>query len=333
VGGRDEEGPTPPMKARPRPLLATRKPVGHRGNLGRAAARLVSERPRALALVGPAGHSTAGRLGTLALPLEVQGKASERAVLLRTGRDLTIRGKVICPEETSPVGILVHAWPEDAPGGYLEATTVAEGGFVIGPLSPGRYRVSANTRFWLEAEGPVFRSGEQFAVVPYIPGASIEGWARAAPSIPSPGIEVVLHRSGRPSFPLYGWSSAREFSFEDLRPGNYDLVVRAPDGRIGTVPGIELAAGQVLNDLAVSLKPGGFLDVVYLGDNRALTLEVRQGMATVAAGPIVPGAPQSWLVPAGDLEVRVVTHLGDVRHARKVHAQARSATDVALGTR
>jgi len=162
-------------------------------------------------------------------------------------------------------------------GGARESATFqhADGRFRFARVGPGEWRVEA------EAEGHT--QAEETVVVLPAEGvdlvlrldrvARVAGRVVGADGAPAPGATVrARDGSGAPGGWGMGWAPAVEadgegrFRFEDLEPGSYELVAQAADWADSRKLSVELAPGQVRENVLLALRVGGRIEGAVYSD-------------------------------------------------------------------
>jgi len=113
--------------------------------------------------IGPAPEPGAGArdpraASSLATRVAVAPGESEIEVELTAQRGLYLSGRVLDPDDAPAPGVLVQAEPAGA-GGVLAAMSGADGGFLLGPLSPGEFSLRALGGDAYDDSPPVRASG------------------------------------------------------------------------------------------------------------------------------------------------------------------------------
>jgi hypothetical protein len=93
------------------------------------------------------------------------------------------------------------------------------------------------------------------------------------------------------------------FELSGLLPGAYALCATATDGRIGSLRGVELAAGGDLRDLVIQLAPGARVRVRYAGAEDFCSARVVQDGVVCASDGIEKGTTKTFSAPAGSVKL------------------------------
>lgn len=189
-----------------------------------------------------------------------------------------------------------------------------------------------------EASGHVrFRhDGEHECVVDCVALASLRGSVELASGKPvNSTVQVSLIRRGvslqDELFRHGAETKSNEFEIKATRAGEFDVVASTPDGLVGVLPSISLAAGEQREGVVVRLEPGATLRLRTPSlDDRAtpslrtfdlLDLRVLRDGACVARVSVAPGRPCELTVPPGRLTVEVWSSGARVA-SREVEAHA-----------
>ena len=239
----------------------------------------------------------------VAMPVMVEPRELGDGLVLRAGRGLTIRGKVVGPDDRPMAGVQVSAQP-DGGSGYVEAEADERGLFTVGPLAPGRYRVYAHGGPDDWPFGATYEAGESEALVRVAAASSIEGRIEG----PSGGVptHAAVHVARRGSTWPGGRSSEADwgtFSTQDLGAGTYDVTAVTAGGQVGILEGVEVPEGADVDGLVVELMEGAQLRVHLIGPCRKHMLSVRRGEVRVGADQVFGGVPSVLLLPPGKLRV------------------------------
>jgi len=252
---------------------------------------------------------SADEVAPVAMVVEIPAGVPEHEVELLVHRGLTIRGKVLDPDGNPATQANVSA---SQPPIYINQNGREDGSFVLGPLAPGSYRVAADAYFSPAAPSESVRveAGARDVVLQLRRGGKLAGRvvdgksgegvvAQIAVSIPSDALSRINMPTSKPdgSFELVG-----------LLPGAYALCAAANDGRVGSLRGVELAAGGDLHDLVIQLVPGARVRVRYAGAQDFCSARVVQDGAIVATDGVEKGTSKTFSVPVGS--VKVVCRLG-----------------------
>jgi hypothetical protein len=121
------------------------------------------------------------------------------------------------------------------------------------------------------------------------------------------------------------------FQFDGVGAGEWDVLARSDDGRIGVASGVRLGAGEPLRSIVVEVAAGATLELVspdsaattatLVAMEPAIRFEARRDGAFVGAAVTRPFGRASLPVPPGRIVVEVVVG-GAVVATREVEARA-----------
>jgi hypothetical protein len=248
-------------------------------------------------------------IAPVALLVEIAAGEAEHEVELRVHRGLAIRGVVLEPDgkPASSTHVSAHAAPI-----YIDVNGKSDGTFVIGPLPPGTFRVSADSYSGSLAgsESVAIEAGARDVVLQLRPGGRFS--ARVVDSQSGLGVaaQIAVSNTSDPRTPIHMPRSKADGSFQlsGLLPGTYALCAATGDGRAGSLRGVELAAGGDLHDLVIEVRPGAKLRVRYGGAESHCSARVLQDGAVVATDGVEKGTSKVFTVPTGAL--KLVCRLG-----------------------
>lgn len=224
-----------------------------------------------------------------------------------------IEGRVLPEEgeEEPPDGddyVMITAWSIEGGAAPGMAQTDEEGRFRLGPLVPGRYLLRAGMR-GIDVEDP---AADPF-VVEAATGASDVHLRR--PPTGSLAGTVLDRETGRPAranVTIYSrrmpqWLAMdpmrEEFSFGDLAAGEHYLQAQTPDGRVGTLLGVQVAAGETTEDLVIHLDPGQFVRLRYRGPTEYARYRFVKDGVTYAHDALRHGTRERTCLPLGTYEL------------------------------
>jgi hypothetical protein len=273
-------------------------------------------------LVGPAavrGQAAAwqdGLIAPWAQPVEVREVDTELRVDVLLTRDLTIRGRVEDPDGNPVERRIVRGVSESR--ATVIANSASDGSFVLGPLVPGAYRVSAMAFAAppvlevTDSREYVVEAGSRDVVLRLQRGCSLAGRVVDAESgalvaaqltlVPEPGQDGVPFSTMLPNS-----DALKGFLVPGLPPATYSLAARTPSGRVGFLRRITLAAGEQRSDVEIRVVQGATVNVFYDGSGPAGQFQARFDGVVISADGIEKGARHSFAVPAGHSVVRM-TH-------------------------
>ncbi|HNX48937.1 MAG TPA: carboxypeptidase-like regulatory domain-containing protein [Thermoanaerobaculaceae bacterium] len=198
----------------------------------------------------------------IAVPEE--GEPTPLTVALSRG--LSVRGRVLDPEGRPAVGVVVYAASTEpgARDSRQEATSGADGGFVVADLPRGKVELIARDRDGSAARAVVAAGGPDEAVLRLQEPGSIAGRVRAPDGAPFADARVLV--SGPP--PMFVDKEARSeqdgaFVAEGLAPGVYRLVAATEAGRT-TRSGVKVDPGQT-TQVELVVETGGTVSGLVKG--------------------------------------------------------------------
>lgn len=106
------------------------------------------------------------------------------------------------------------------------------------------------------------------------------------------------------------------FRVDGLAVGTYALTANTTGVQVAIRSGIQLAAGQQVVDLVLSLQPGGRLRIRYDGAAPYGQLRIHSDGFPVAADGIERGSDKTFVVPVGSLTVVCSEHMGSEKSSR-----------------
>jgi hypothetical protein len=252
----------------------------------------------------PGGEVATDGIAPVATLVEIKLGEATHDVDLVVHRGLTIRGSVLDPDGKPVARAGVEGY---APNTYVGANAEEDGSFVLGPLPTGSFMLTG------ESFGSGFASSERVraevgssgVVLHLRRGGKLAG--RVIDSKSGDGVVAKISVS-IPADPLsvtYVPTSKPDGSFElsGLLPGAYALCATATDGRIGSLRGVELAAGGDLRDLVIQLAPGARVRVRYAGAEDFCSARVVQDGVVCASDGIEKGTTKTFSAPAGSVKL------------------------------
>lgn len=269
----------------------------------------------------------------LARPFRVTPETGELELELVAHRGAFITGEVSGIEEDRQ-RTRVRA-KTDAYRAFLWTEVDAQGRFVLGPLMEGSYELSASERLGgLHAPGVLAHAGDRDVRLELQQGGAFSGRiVDAATGEPAAGGLVVW--SPPPRFHLslgFANDGREEFSSTGLAPSTYDLTARTPDGRVGTLRGVEVRPGSSREDLVVRVQPGGRLRIRYFGPSTYANYHVYDGTTVVAANGLHRGTSELETVPAAKLRVELDAHAAGT-HERVLFVRPGESAEVVFDLR
>lgn len=231
--------------------------------------------------------------------IEIPDGEARHETSMRVYRGLYICGSVLGPTGGPVSGASISAVSETGAGVYVQCNS--DGAFVLGPLVPGPYWLSAGAPRLVDSAGVAARPGDVGVVLRLQAGGRIEG-------------AVLDGISGRPcSATLTYWrvgalgcgvtySRDGTFHLEGLEAGAYCLAARGPGGRVGVLRDILVAPGRDSSGVTLDLVPGSRLRIVNqtAEDNM---YRVSFDGAVIAMEDLAASDETSLVVPPGRIAV------------------------------
>jgi len=318
----DEAGPGP-TEARWTPLQRART-----DSSGRCTFEDVQP-GRWIVALAPSSERSAGAASVryaVAAKIDAPGASTLVPFTLHPG--LYISGTVLAPDGT-PTPAYVSAGNADYHGDSQGSSMRGEGRFRLGPLLPGRYRISAHgPSATLEGATPLTDSDPVTAEA----GAEgVELWLKAGCEFELSALDSATQEPTACTFTLIpqgsefatytgGFRAAATISGQ--APGRYRVLARTEQGLVGAVD-VEVAAGE-RRAVTVPVAVGGGVRVVYGGAEQVLTIQLEQSGARVGFTTVPSGDSVTLRVPAGSYTLRTFVHAFD--HATQLLSRTREET-------
>jgi hypothetical protein len=257
----------------------------------------------------PGGDVATDGIAPVATLVEISAGEATHEVDLVVHRGLTIRGSVLDPDGQPVAGAGVEG---HAANTYVGANTKEDGSFVLGPLPPGSFMLTGGSfgSGFASSERVRAEVGARDVVLRLRRGGKLAGRVVDAQSGAGVVAQISVSLPADPLSVIYMPTSKPDGSFElsGLLPGAYALCATATDGRVGSLRGVELAAGGDLHDLVIQLAPGARLRVRYDGALAFCSARVVLDGVVFATDGIEKGTSKTFSAPAGS--VKVVCRLG-----------------------
>jgi RNA polymerase sigma factor (sigma-70 family) len=234
----------------------------------------------------PETEALGGSPGT-AKTVSMSGSDDREGVdLVIPRRDETIAGVVLAPDGSPLAGVAVGVAPDHQgvsfrpfnkyaiafDGGNYSALSDASGAFTVRFLPKGKYTVWATHPEFPEADAYDVHTGTSDVRVRFARGGALSGRAQDPSGNPIPAFTVYASLSEendatpqlqRTRGYVQQWSAVEDaagaFELSGLHAAIYDLLVVAPDRRVGQRKAIALAPGQTARDLIVTIADGARL--------------------------------------------------------------------------
>jgi hypothetical protein len=250
------------------------------------------------------------RVATLAIPIEV-GDVPPPEILLRADRGLYLRGRVVdsngVPVEEGRVD--ASAQDQGWTDGHLSAD-LDHGGFALGPLPAGQWRLTARNHRTGATSDPVeAASGQGGLLLTLKASCRVEGEVVAGTARPSVAQVTICERGGLEASCTLVQARDGEFRASGLPPGTYGFLARTEGGDVGWVAGVELAEARPRSGVRIELRRGARLRVVN-ASGRSARFAAWLGGYVVAAAPLDEGEEAVVWLPSGRAEL--LLRLGEV---------------------
>jgi hypothetical protein len=218
-----------------------------------------------------------------------------------------IRGRVIDAEGHGAGSRRVSAWSENELA--TRTTTKEDGGFMLGPLGPGRFRVNARGKgSELDGELASVDAGEENVVLRVGRAASIEG--RVLDAVTHQGcvatISLLVPESSRGSGRSGEFTgSDGSFNLRGIEPGTYDLLARVKDGRIAIQHGVGVSAGKKVNGIVMLVEPGSRLHLRYTGKAQEAMAWIHTQGVWLDSVTLQRGITSDFFAPKGPITLQL----------------------------
>jgi hypothetical protein len=255
-----------------------------------------------------------GAVPPIAKRIDIRDGDSLIDVTLRANRGIFISGNFIDPDGKPATGFISAS--SMIPGLIAEETTQprSDGSFVLGPLEPGDYEVTARPSPFRD-EGVTFAPSKPIVVaagkddvrIELLRGGTIRPKAVRATTAEEVPAAFCLAKSKNPVI-LYGtneYSPEMESQFAGLSPDMYDVAAITPDGMTGCLHNVVLEAGRILEDLRIPVEPGARVSLRYVGhEPEYANASIWVGTTYFGGDGIHAGTERTMIVPRGKVVVR-----------------------------
>ena len=210
------------------------------------------------------------------------------------------------PVAGARVGLMLLS--QDVLGGTSEVTA-ANGSFVLGPLLPGPYELTArrdSARNLVAPPPAVIEAGMEGVVLRMRAGGAIRGKVVDAATNEPVQARLMIEPAERPLQGL-GLGSFRfggyEFEYKTLAEGSYNIIATTQGGLVGIAENIAVVSGSTTRGVVVRVEPAAKLRLLYEGDETWAFLQVRIGDVLIDGARIRSGTSAVLDVPPGELAV------------------------------
>lgn len=262
--------------------------------------------------IGPApGDSRLGprsdHVAPLASLVEVPPDTPRMDIVVQVQRGLYIRGRVVDSKGAPASRSRISARAEGTRSSFPALPDDA-GDFILGPLMPGSFQLTATGSEWeASSDFVTANAGDENVVLRLRAGGTIEGKVVDATS--GEGCRAELRCTGTGSA-RGGWGMSPpqddgSFQLQSLVPGTYDLIARAHDGRVAISRGIVVDAGSRVTGVVLTLELGGKVRVRYDGTPASAAYDVLRDGVRIASGSLEKGVSSVQVVPKGRLSIEL----------------------------
>ena len=267
--------------------------------------------------VGPAPKNRYGRsrkavendFAPIAKAVSIAPGSTEVVVVVETHRGLVIRGRVVDPAGKAAGGGTVHARASDGQSAPY-AQVDEDGSFVLGPLTPGEYHLSAYPSHMTatsRSEEVLASPGELEVVLRLRPGGKVSGTiVDRASGKPCDGEVTISPSDAGTDWSGIQMTTSREGKFElgGLALRTYTVAVRVPDGRCGSAAGIALSEAAATPTVEIAVEPGATLRVRCEGTQGSASFQVHSNGVCFGFDGVEAGSVSEQAIPAGTIVVR-----------------------------
>ena len=285
----------------------------------------------------------------------VPGADGPETNLVIPRRDMQISGVVLSPSgqpmPAVPIGIVradrrpVLGSVSEAlsRGGNFATISDASGTFAVRNLPRGSFTVWATAPEYPEAEARGVQAGDARVRLQFWKGASLSGRTLDRAGTPREAYTLYLGRRSPaargkqpPDFdaPKEIRNPDGSFVISALRPGEYELLARTPDQRIGRLAGLVVAEGESRENLSLVVDEGASVTgrVVFEHDGRPLAgVWLGSSLPTARAHTDSAGMFVFNAIPPGTIEIYLPRSPGTMAAQDELVEIPRGARTVDLG--
>lgn len=270
-------------------------------------------------------------VAALAQVVEIADGQTDVDVTLQVDRGLWIRGRVLDSKGEPAKMQSVSGYDTVSKLGAYNPRSTPAGGFALGPLMRGRYRlVASGMQDDADSEPADVDAGTQDVVLRLRPGAVVAGIVLDETGH-GRDATLMVSQPGSKTFGTHSMTPLREgkFHFGGLLPGTYEMAARTSDGMVGVLPHVEVSLGGAGEHLVIHLHAAGRVRVRHEGPEKHANISVLSNGVPVGSDGVERGAAKEFAAPFGAVVVRAQYYEDDPRVAeRSVDVKPGETVDV-----
>ena len=279
--------------------------------------------------VGPAalrGHfdeAQEGLIAPVASVVEVAPSDTLCEVRLTLHVGLYIRGAVVDPDgDPMSDAVYIHGFSDEC--GFLFVRSADDGRFALGPLPPGSYTLSSRSFMtgFVGSEKKTVEAGAKNVVLQLRLGAALRGKVIDGESGSPAKADLVLSwpATSDDPFPFLMTSTENgDFEFPGHEANNYTVFASDGVGKTGLLQ-VALADQVDSEDLVVNLEAGGWVELIYSGEDRYGQFQLWSGGTVIGADGILSGTKRKFQAPEGRIRVTQQSSSGELEQFVDVKA-------------
>ncbi len=253
----------------------------------------------------PEAEVAADAVAPLAIVVEIAAGETTHEVELTVHRGLTISGTVLDPDGKPATRFGVSGF---APSTYIGCNGRKDGSFVLGPLPPGSFLLTAgdHTGSFADSERVRADTGARDVVLHLRRGGKLAGRVVDARTGEGAVASIAVSIPADPKANIHMPTSKPDGSFalQGMLPGTYALAATTTDGRVGILRGVELPEGGDVHDLVLQLTPGARLRVRYDGAQDVCSTQILVDGVVVSTDGVEKSTSKTFAAPPGAVSVR-----------------------------
>ncbi|MCP3918520.1 MAG: carboxypeptidase regulatory-like domain-containing protein [bacterium] len=253
------------------------------------------------------GPAPVSGLAPVATRFTVTPEMRELDVTLRVHGGIQIRGRVIGPGGESVKRANVSASLADGQL-HINENIERDGTFTLGPLPPGKFRLTANAygaKTWRASEPLDVEAGTEGVELRLQLGGSVT--VRLVD--PATGAALAgsasIHSVGGKGYRSVHAGNSTEFVLGGLATGLYHVIGTSKDGRIGALRDIQITEGHELGPFDVHVERAGSVRVLYTGPAEYASYTLEQSGVKFGMEGVRSGTSESTASPAGSVTVHL----------------------------